>query len=302
MGAGAVGGYFGSALLRGGENVTMVARGPHLDAINKNGLIIRSYKGDFTSMPTATDDPSGLGEFDVVLVAVKSYDTDRAIRTVERNVGERTMVISLQNGVENDYHLAKAFGKERIVGAVTYIGAEVVRPGVIDHRSAGRISLGDLPGFKKGLAERIVREFSKAGLDVKLSADILREKWQKLVFNAAFNSASTLTNSTFVEVAECEDARDIAVSIVNEGMMIASMEGIDLPRDTPESALRLAATLGDARSSMLSDRLAGRRMEVDALVGFIVRRGDQYGIRTSATETVFRLLNHIDAEMKNRAR
>ena len=185
---------------------------------------------------------------------------------------------------------------DRIVGAVTYIGAEVLRPGVIDHRSAGRISQGDLSGFKKESAERIAGEFSEAGLDVKLSVDILREKWQKLVFNAAFNSVFTLTDSTFAEVAECEDSRDVAMSIVTEGIMIASREDVELPPDTSGSAFHLATALGNARSPMLSDRLAGRSMEVDALVSVTLRRGNQYGICTPATETVLGMLDHTNVE------
>ncbi|MDD1769408.1 MAG: 2-dehydropantoate 2-reductase [Methanomassiliicoccales archaeon] len=302
MGAGAVGGYFGSLLIRGGQNVTLVARGPHLDAMKRNGLVIKSRKGDFVTMPTATDDPSGLGEFDIVLVAVKSFDTYDAIKTVKGNVGDGTTVISLQNGVENEDILTKAFKKEDVVGAVTYIGAEVVEPGVIAHHSAGRISLGDLPGTEAGSADRIAAELSKAGLDVRLSTDIVREKWQKLAFNAAFNSVSALTNSTFAEVAECELSRNVAVSIVNEGMMVASIEGLDLPQDTPESALRLAAALGDARSSMLSDRIARRRMELDALIGVIVRKGKEHGVLTPASETAFRLLCHIDSEIRRQAK
>ena len=171
---------------------------------------------------------------------------------------------------------------------------------MIDHRSTGRISQGDLSGFKKESAERIAGEFSKAGLDVKLSVDILREKWQKLVFDVAFNSVSTLTDSTFAEVAECEDSRDVAMSIVTEGIMIASREGVELPPDTSESASHLATALGNAGSSMLGDRLAGRSMEVDALVSVTLRKGDQYGICTPATETVSSVLDHTNVEAMTR--
>jgi 2-dehydropantoate 2-reductase len=137
-------------------------------------------------------------------------------------------------------------------------------------------------------------------LDVKLSVDILREKWQKLVFNAAFNSVSTLTDSTFAEVAECEDSKDVAMSIVTEGIMIASREGVELPPDTSESAFHLATALGNARWSMLNDRLAGRSMEVDALVSVTLRRGNQYGICTPATETVLSMLDHTNVETISR--
>ncbi len=290
MGAGGVGGYFGALLQRGGEEVTMVTRGEHLEAMKNDGLRVLSYKGDFVVYPEATDDPSGLGDFDLILFTVKSYDTEGGIRAIRENVGPETVILSLQNGVENDEILAEEFGKERIMGGVAFIGAGILEPGVIEHRSVGTISIGDYEGDRSGEMHEV---FKRAGVECSLSEDILQEKWEKLIFNAAFNSVTTLTRSTFGEVVACQGALDVALSIMNEGMAVAQGEGLDLPEDSIDRAVDLAESLSDSRSSMLNDLLSGKKLEVDALLGPIVRKGEEHGVNSPVSEAVLKMIQQL---------
>lgn len=291
MGAGGVGGYFGSLLHKGGQEVTMVARGEHLEAMRREGLKVLSHKGNFTAYPEVTDDPSDLGHFDLILFTVKSYDTEAGIQLIEGNVGPDTVILSLQNGVENDEKLAEAFGREKLVGGVAYIGAGVLEPGVIEHRSVGRMSIGD---YQTEKSAQLAETFREAGIECSVSEDIMKEKWEKLVFNAAFNSVTTLTRSTFGDVVACEGALSVARSIMEEVVAVAQREGLDLSEASVQRATDLAESLGDAHSSMMNDLLSGKKLEVDALLGPIVRKGAQHGVATPVSEAVFRMIEQLE--------
>jgi 2-dehydropantoate 2-reductase len=293
MGTGSVGGYFGSLLQIAGEEVTFVARGAHLEAMRQGGLRIRSARGDLHLEVKVTENPSSMGEFDLIMIAVKSYDTEEAAQIVAGNVGRSTLILSLQNGVENDDLLANRFGWEKIIGGVAYIGASIVEPGVIEHHSAGRLAIGEYPWGAKGAAA-LVNELQR-GVETVLVPDIRAQKWRKLLFNAAFNTVTALTGISFEEATECRDTRELALGIIAEGRKVAKTEGVHLADDVEKEILGLARSLGEAPSSILTDLRRGRRLELDALLGVITRKGNREGISTPFSQTVFALLNHMDS-------
>jgi len=292
MGTGSVGGYFGSLLQIAGEEVTCVARGAHLEAMRQGGLRIKSARGDLHLEVKATENPSSLGEFDLILITVKSYDTEEAAHIVAGNVGRSTLILSLQNGVENDDLLANRFGWEKIIGGVAYIGASVTEPGVIEHYSAGRLAIGEYPWGAKGAAA-LVNDLQR-GVETVLVPDIRAQKWRKLLFNAAFNTVTALTGLSFKEATECRDTRELALGIIAEGRRVAEIEGVHLTGDVEGEILGLARSLGEAPSSMLTDLRKGRKLELDALLGVITRKGNREDISTPCSQTVFALLNHMD--------
>lgn len=294
MGAGAVGGYFGSMIQLAGEEVVMVARGAHLEAIRKNGLTIKSGEDEIHLEVDVTDSPSSHGEFDLILFAVKSYDTEKAADLIRKNVGPDTLLLSLQNGVENDEFLAERFGWEKILGGVAYIGASVIKPGVIRHFSGGKLSIGEYPDGARGAT--IIADRFRKSVEVDVSPDILEEKWRKLLFNAGFNTVTALTGLSFRLAADCEETGEVIKGIITEGLNVARAEGVFIPDGAVEEMFRLARSLGEAPSSMLTDLRAGKKLELDALLGVIIRKGERLGIPTTVSRTVYSLLKY-----KNRA-
>src|SRR5574337_1199082 len=153
VGVGAVGGYFGGLLAKGGADVTFIARGKRLEALRAKGLTVKSWKGDFAIPVHATDDPAEVGPVDLVLFCVKSYDTETAIRQALPMVGRESIVLSLQNGIDNEDKIASFVGKEKVLAGVAYIGASILEPGVVCHQESGRIVFGEIDS---GLSERVI--------------------------------------------------------------------------------------------------------------------------------------------------
>lgn len=296
MGAGAVGGYFGSMMQMAGEEVVMVARGAHLEAMRKNGLTVISHDDEIHLEVNATDRPSSSGEFDLILVTVKSYDTEKAADLISKNVGSSTLLLSLQNGVENDELLARRFGWEKILGGVAYIGASVIKPGVIKHFSGGKISLGEYPHGARGAA--LIADRFRQRIDISISNNILEEKWRKLLFNAGFNTVTALTGLSFRSAADCRETREVINGIITEGIKVARAEGVFIPDAAVEGMFDLARSLGEAPSSMLTDLRSGRKLELYAILGVIIRKGECLGIPTTVSRTVYSLLKHKDRTLK----
>src|SRR5262245_24714607 len=194
MGAGAVGAYFGGKLALAGEDVVFVARGEHLGALRTHGLRIESRSGTLQTAPLrAVDDPVAAGECDLILVGVKSYDTAAAAAALRPVVRADAIVLSLQNGIENEAVLADALGMPPLLGALTHIGAERIGPGVVRHDSGGRIVFGERDGRRSARAERVAALLTRAAIAHHLSGHITVMLWDKLAWNAAFNASTAMT-------------------------------------------------------------------------------------------------------------
>ena len=192
MGTGAVGGYFGARLAAMGQNVAFIARGSHLEAMRKEGLKVKSVQGDLHVRALFTSDPSEVGLVDVVLFCVKSYDTEDAAADLAPMIGEKTVILSLQNGVDNPDKIAARWGKARTLAGVVYLGAFVSQPGVIEHSAGGRIVLGDMGGEASEPAKRVEQILSGAQIPCAVSAEIRNVMLTKLVWNAPFCALACL--------------------------------------------------------------------------------------------------------------
>ncbi len=294
VGAGGVGGYYGGLLARAGLNVSFLCRGAHLEAIMKRGLTVESYRGDFRVDVQATDDPAEIGVSDVVLFCVKSYDTEDAARMIRPMVGPATVVVSLQNGVDNEEVLGKILGKEKIMGGVAFIGSRIREPGVILHTAAGGMTLGEMSGGMSERGKMLVRLFESAGIEARLSEDIRKVMWRKMVWNCGFNALTALTGCTVGEVLALGEARAVIRAAMEEVIAVARALGIGLAGDLPEKTMSHTEKQGEIRTSMLMDNENGRRMEIEALNGAVSRRGRENGVPTPVNDVFYAAVKAVN--------
>lgn len=295
MGAGAVGGYFGALLHRGGVDVTLIARGRHLEAIKSRGLQIKSPQGDFTVAAKAVRDPKAIGPVDLILFCVKSYETESAARQCLSMVREDTAILSLQNGVDNEEKIAAVLGEDRVLGGVAYIGAAVSEPGVIVHTAEGRIVFGEVRGGISQRVRSLDQTFREAGLAAEISSNIQSIQWGKLCWNAAFNAINALVGGEVRGLVERPETRALARGVMEEVRTVAAAGGIDLPGGILDKLLHWTATAAAGmKTSTRQDLEAGKPLEVEALNGVVVRKGRDAGIPTPLNFALYGLLKAID--------
>jgi 2-dehydropantoate 2-reductase len=296
-GAGAVGGYFGALLAAGGHDVTFVARGDNLGALRAQGLVVHLGEGRSIRLPSvhAVADPAEAPGADLVLVCVKSYDTPAAAAVLRPAVGPDTVVLSLQNGIENEERLAAGLGLPPLMVALTRIGVAVVSPATIAYSGRGTILFGEPDGRTSARAERVADLFRAAGVPHQLRADILVAAWEKLAWNAGFNAVTTLTRTTVAEALAVPASRALVVDAMEEVDAVATALGVPVRRARTEKVLEdSVAGLPEFRTSMLQDLLRGRRLEHDALNGAVVRAAGRAGVPVPVNRTLCALLDRLD--------
>ena len=291
-GAGGVGGYFGGRLARAGADVHFIARGAHLRALREHGLRVRSVKGDFEVQASATDDPADVGPCDYVLFCVKAFDTAVAAARLGPLVGEATAVVSLQNGVENEEELALAVGEDHVMGGAAFIFAEIAEPGVIRHTGGpASITFGELDGRASERARRLLAGCEQAGIGAELSATIKTVLWAKLAFICAQAGLTAAARLPIGDIRSADAAWAAFGRMVAEVCTVAAADGYPVPPAAQERALALAqAAEPGSFSSLHDDLVAGRRMELEALHGFVVRRAAQHGVAVPTSEAVYAVL------------
>jgi 2-dehydropantoate 2-reductase len=291
-GAGGVGGYFGGRLAKAGTEVHFIARGAHLQALRENGLKVRSLKGDFQLQAPATDDPADIGPCDFVLFCVKTFDTDAAAARLGPLVGEGTAVVSLQNGVENEEKLAQAVGEDRVMGGAAFIFAGIAAPGVIVHTGGpASLTFGELDGRASERAKHLLACCEKAGLGAELSAGIQTVLWAKLAFICAQAGMTAAARLPIGDIRAVPAAWAAFGRLVAEVCAVAEADGRPVPQAAQERALALAqASEPGSFSSLHDDLVAGRRMELEALHGFVVRRAAHHGLAVPMSEAVYAIL------------
>jgi 2-dehydropantoate 2-reductase len=291
-GAGGVGGYFGGRLAQAGAEVHFIARGAHLRALREHGLRVRSVKGDFQVPASATDDPAEIGQCDCVLFCVKTFDTDAAAARLGPLIGDGTAVISLQNGVENEEKLARAVGEDHVMGGAAFIFAEIAEPGLITHGGGPTsITFGELDGRISPRGQRLLACCEQAGFDAELSTSIKTVLWAKLAFICAQAGMTAATRLSIGEIRTAQAAWAAYSRLVAEVCAVAEADGYPLPHAAQQRALDLAQAIEPGSFSSLHDDLvAGRRMELEGLHGFIVRRAAQHGLAVPMSEAVYAIL------------
>ncbi len=305
-GAGAIGGYIGACMARAGQDVTLFARGPHLAAMQKNGLRVLSEGGNFDAKPQLIADLMDAGPFDVIYLGVKAHGLTALAPSLTPLIGEHTTVVSTQNGIpwwyfqtaageQTGLHLesvdpggvvAKAIDPAKVVGSLVYLGTEIVEPGVIRHTEGNRISLGEPDGSRSERLKAIAADLIAAGLRAPVSTRIRNEMWVKLLGNVAFNPLSALTRATLAAMARDPGVCDLVRSIMTEVEAVAARLGMDLPI-TIEQRIAGAEKVGEHKTSMLQDLEAGRPMELEPVVGAVVELGEKLGIAMPYTRTVY---------------
>lgn len=293
MGSGGVGGYFGAALSRAGADVVLIARGEHLSEIKANGLAIEAGDGDFIAAVAATDSPSEAGLCDVVLVAVKLWDTDATVEAIAPMVGPETTIISLQNGIGAEPAFAARYGGDRVFGGVAQISATIARPGVIaKHSGFARIIFGEWGAHWPARAKALGEAFTKAGIENQHSDDIRAELWKKFIFLVALSGSTAMTGKPIGAVLESPDDRAHFESLVRETHALSQALDIGLPAETVGQVIGFTEGLPyEMRASMAHDLIAGNRLELDWLSGAVIRMARDHGIATPANNKVVTALD-----------
>jgi 2-dehydropantoate 2-reductase len=291
-GAGGVGGYFGGRLAQAGADVHLIARGDHLQALREHGLKVRSVNGDFEVPAPATDDPAAVGRCDFVLFCVKTFDTDAALARLGPLVGEDTAVVSLQNGVENEEKLGHVVGEDHVMGGAAFIFAGIAEPGVIAHTGGPTtITFGELDGRTSERAQRLLAWCERAGFGAELSATIKTVLWAKLAFISAQAGMTAAARLPIGEIRTVKTAWAAFHRLVAEACAVAEADGHPVPQAAQDRALAMAQAIEPGSFSSLHDDLvAGRRMELDALHGFIVRRAAEHGLAVPTSEAIYAIL------------
>ncbi len=289
MGAGAVGGYFGARLLAAGADVAFLARGRHLAAILQDGLRIESTAGELQLTGiVATDDPAAIGPVDVVLFAVKLWDTEAAAAALRPLIGPETAVITLQNGVTSLDVLTAALGPKHVVGGVAHIAAQVFAPGVIRHTGTlARMSFGELDGSRSERLTLFHGLAAQAGFDAIFSTDILSMIWEKFTFLAPFSGVTAVTRQPVGIVRAVPETRALFLDAVAEVARVAHAKGVTLGADVVDRIGGLIdALVPEMKSSMLNDLERGGRLELPWLSGAVARMGQELSVPTPVHRTI----------------
>jgi 2-dehydropantoate 2-reductase len=274
IGAGAVGCYYGGLLLRAGHNVTFIGRQPHVDAINAHGLLLdtKTFRGYLPAK--AATDATALASPDLVLVCVKSADTEQAGRALAGRLRPETSVLSLQNGVDNARRLRAVTG-HAVISAVVYVGSEMAGPGHIRHHGGGDLAIG-----ASAASDALAQTLEAAGIHTTISDDIEVTLWSKLVINCAFNALSAVADISYGPMLEVEGAKDVVTRAVQEAIAVARACGVALPDDLLKNILNIPTMMPQQKSSTAQDLARGKPSEIDFLNGHIVRKGAELGIPT----------------------
>jgi 2-dehydropantoate 2-reductase len=306
VGAGAIGAFVGAMLAKSGEDVTLIARGAHLRAMQERGVRVIGSLGEFEVNPAATDDPASVGAVDVVLLTLKAHSLTEMAPRLAPLLGPETCVVSAQNGIPWWYfyrhggewagtHLEKvdpggiisrSIDSARVIGSVVYPSTIIAEPGVIEHIEGTRFAIGEPDGSKSERCRRIADAFIKAGLRCPIRTDIRHDMWVKLMGNVAFNPISALTRATLVEIVQCPETRALAAEIMTEVEAVARKLGIDIGISV-EQRIEGAEKVGHHKTSMLQDLEAGRPLELDAIVGAMVELGGKLGLSLPCTRAVY---------------
>ena len=293
MAAGAVGGYFGGRLAAAGNDVSFIARGAQLEAIRKNGLRIESPLGNLhLNNVRATSDPKDIGPVEVVLFAVKLWDTESAAEAAKPLLGPQTRIITLQNGVDSVERIAPILGDDKVAGGSAYIASVIGTPGVISHTSQfAKMVCGRIDGKPDAQLAAFTAAAKEAGIDIAQADNINRERWEKFVFLIGLSGATGATRMPLGPILADPDTRALFRSLMDEVIALAQAKGVTLPPDFLDSRMKFADTAPPGmKASLLHDLERGNRIEIDWLAGKVVALGRERGVPTPANAAVYAVL------------
>jgi 2-dehydropantoate 2-reductase len=299
MGAGGVGGYFGARLQQAGHEVTFFARGRHLEAIRSGGLRIESPHGDALLKVRALEDPREAGVADVVLFAVKLWDTEAAAEKLRPVVGPGTAIIPFQNGVESIARLRKVFPEQAVLGGSAYIATRVKAPGVIEHTGEmSRLQFGPVLPSQEEKAEAFLAACREAKINAEIPDDIVRANWEKFVFLVAVSSATALARAPLGVVRSDPDLRWLFEQAMRETWRLGRARGVALADDFVEARMKFADGLHAGMKASLAHDLENRgRLEAPWLCGAVARMSEEAGLDAPVNRAVYAALKpYIDGQ------
>jgi 2-dehydropantoate 2-reductase len=312
VGAGATGGFLGAYLARAGEEVILIARGSHLEAMRERGVTVRSGEEEFTAHPDCTDDLSAIGRAEVVILTLKAHSIPALAPAIGSALAPGASVVSAQNGipwwyfperhletVDPDGVIASNIPYASVVGCIVYPSTRVIEPGLVEHVEGNRFTLGEPDGSRSERVQAIAAALVGAGLKAPIQTRIRNEIWLKLLGNATLNPISALSRATLQQIVTSAATHDLVRTLMEEVDTVARALEVEVPL-TIEKRMEGAAATGGHRTSMLQDLEAGRPLEVEALIGAVVELADGAGVAVPSLRTVYGLTKLLDEVNRSR--
>jgi 2-dehydropantoate 2-reductase len=289
MGAGAVGSYFGGMLARAGHAVTLVARPQHVEAITRDGLRMETKTFDERVRLQAVTDPSGASEPDLVLFCVKSMDTEAAGRQLRPFLRPDTLVLCLQNGVDNAERLRTVLPEHAVSAAVVYVATEMAGAGHLKHHGRGELVIEPVAG-----SERAAQALAASGVPTEISDNVRGALWLKLILNCAYNAVSAIAQRPYGDNVKGEGIWDVMRDVVDECLAVAKADGVRVPGDAHVATRKLVEGMPAQYSPTAQDLARQKPTEIDFLNGYVVRRGQALGIATPANRVLWALVKLLE--------
>jgi 2-dehydropantoate 2-reductase len=294
VGAGAVGCYFGGMLARAGAPVTLIGRPQHVEAITRDGLWLETLHFQECVPVAASTAVEAAHDAAVVLLCVKTLDTEEAARSLAPHLAPGAVVLSLQNGVDNVERISACAGFEAFP-AVVYVAAAMTEPGRVKHTGRGDLIIGDPRGHRRGDLERVAALLARAGVPCTVSDGVEAALWTKMAMNCAFNAVSALGRAKYGPIVRHPHAREVLRLAVEETAAVAGACGVRLSvGELVEAAYQLGEAMSEATSSTAQDIQRGKRTEIDSLNGYVVRRGTELGVTTPVNQTLHALVKLLE--------
>jgi 2-dehydropantoate 2-reductase len=293
MGAGAVGCYYGAMLARAGHEVVLIGRPSHVEAIRANGLRLETKTFDEQVKLGASTRADAVRGADLVLFCVKSTDTESAAAEIEPHLLPGALVLTLQNGVDNDERVRSVLPSSEVAAAVVYVATEMAGPGHVKHHGRGELVIAPSRS-----SEQVAQQLAAAGVPTQISGNVRGSLWAKLVLNCAYNALSAITQMPYGEVVKGQGVADVIRDVVAECLAVAKAEGVAIPGDTDAAVRGIAETMPTQYSSTAQDLSRGKPSEIDHLNGYVVRRGEALGVPTPANRVLLVLVKLLEGKQQ----
>ena len=292
MGAGGVGGYFGGLLARAGNNVTFIARGAHLAAMRSNGLrVISSNDGEFVVPGQATDQPAEVGHQELVLFTVKMYHNEDAITAIAPMVGPDTIVLTLQNGIDNGERLAEVYGPDRVMIGSAYLEGRIAEPGIVTQGGPGAASFGERTTGITERGKRLLDVFQTAGWRVELLENMTGMLWKKFAYLSGSAGVCAASGCAYGELRSVPETRSAIQEAIAEALAVGEAAGAPLEPDSLEWSMNALDNFpATGMASLAKDFAEGQPVELEGLTGTVIRMGRQHGVPTPVNNALYAVL------------
>ncbi len=289
MGAGAVGCYYGAMLARAGHEVVLIGRPAHVEAVRARGLRLEAQSFDEHVPLAASNEPDAVRGADLVLFCVKSTDTEAAAAQIAPHLAPGALVLTLQNGVDNDERARSVLRSHEVAAAVVYVATGMAGPGHVKHNGRGELVIA--PSAR---GEEVAQALRAAGVPTEISDNVRGALWAKLVLNCAYNALSAITQLPYGVLVSNEGVPGVLRDVVAECLAVARAEGVTIPGDIDAAVAGIARTMPAQFSSTAQDLARGKRSEIDHLNGFVLRRGEALGVPVPANRLLWTLVRLLE--------